>query len=217
MRGIVYLLIFMFFGCSSTKHPQPKNINISIATNLEEKQFINFFQSIEKKGTLKLINKYRLAILDRIVSFDSDTIIYYEHNLAPDMIIGRIDYQGNLYESENNHYQSYTHTIIEPDVSITTINNPLSSGHIIKLDLEPTSVSGSFKNIVRTIKKEGWEQGIKKRKPPMLAGVRDYGNTLVVAVKFGGLYQFKSYNDISFEPDAYIEVEPLKIITNNND
>ncbi|MFV0538135.1 MAG: hypothetical protein ACK5M3_12300 [Dysgonomonas sp.] len=216
MRSIVYLLTFVFFGCSSTKHPQPKNINISIETNLEEKQFINFFQSIEKKGKLKSINKYRLAILDRIVSFDSDTIIYYEHNLAPDMIIGQIDYQGNLYESENNHYQSYTHTIIEPDVSITTINNPLSSGSIIKLDVEATSVSGSFKNIVRTIKKEGWEQGVKKRKPPMLTGVRDYGNTFVVAIKIGGIYHFKSYNDISFEPNSRIEVESLEVISDDN-
>jgi hypothetical protein len=50
----------------------------------------------------------------------------------------------------------------------------------------------------------------------MLTGVRDYGNTLVVAIKVGGGYQFKSYNDITFEPNTYIEVEPLEIIANDN-
>ncbi len=214
MKNIAYIfLIFILSGCSSAKNTQSESTNINSMTDIRKNQFTVFFKSIEKKGTLKPINKYRLAILDK-TSFDSDTIIYYEHNTAPDMIMGRVDYRCNLYESKDDSYYSYMKINVEPNRLSPDIKNPLSLESITKLEVETAPLSGSFKNIVRTIKKSSWEKTIKKRKDRGLTGVRDYGNTLVVAIKVGEGYQFKSYNDITFEPNAYIEVEPLEIITN---
>lgn len=205
MKSLVYLLItIILFGCASKKEVQPKRIAFPSKYAFNKQQFIDFFASIEKKEDLEIINQYRLATLNKISNFESDTIIYYESLTSSDMVIGQINYYSCIYESRGDSCNCYA------------ISVPLSSSlslhdKIIKKEVKNAGTSGSFSNIVRSIKNNiRLDRSIQGRINRHIIGFRDHGNLLLIVIKIGGIYQFNTYDNFYLEYDPSIEVDPLK-------
>ena len=196
VKSLVYIcFIFVLFGCSSTKHPQPKSIDIYSSIDLRKKQFIDLFETIKKTGSLEAVNKYRLATLEKIESFDSDTIIYYEQLYSPILTIGKINYISNLYESKNKTYHSYKKEFTILDIIYPVTKDPLNpTRNITIVNMESISTSYYFKQFIAKMKKEGWQKDLKV--DLQVVGSQNHGNTLVVAIKVGGIYRFKLYKEV---------------------
>jgi len=211
----IICFIFIHSGCKSFKSEQPENINRIISiNNTPQKQFLDYFESIEKKGELAVINPYRQAVLATITNYDSDTIIYYESMSRPSMTIGIVNYYCNIYESQNKRYHSYKKNEISTATNVPVSKNSLSqTNNIHSIKLENISTNDYFRKIVEFVKENNLKAKLLTGKSPQWVGSISYGNTLVIATKTGGLFRFESYKDISFKPKGIIQVEPLQVDT----
>ncbi|MBB4034322.1 hypothetical protein GGR21_000207 [Dysgonomonas hofstadii] len=210
---LIICIIFILSGCGSSKSTQPESMyKIMPVNNTPQQQLLNYFTSLDKKGELAVTNPYRLEALSKLIDSNSDTIIYYESISAPSNAIGYVHYSCTTFESHNQHTQSYVSDRISTVTKNMTVGTPLlqrKNIRSVKLDSVPTNTSN--KMIVEIVKEDKQEQLLIHNKTPKWIGSISHGNMLVVAVKVGGIYKFKSYKNISFRPKGIIHVESLQI------